>query len=419
MSRPDLRVVIAGGGIGGLCLAQGLVKLGVDVTVVERDATPTDRLQGYRFNVNPLAAGALQSCLPDERFQRILRSAGRPIKEYTFFTHRMGRLLNIKLAAGATNGSATTENLAISRVALREILLEGLGDRLRFGHAATGYRPREDGTVELELAGGERVAADLLVGADGAGSVIREQFLPHARLHDTGAFAVAVRVPMTGDVRSSVERLRDGPGLVVGPRGHSLFVAVQEFISAAEGVDEQDYVLAVFAAKREKFTFTDHPDDETAERLRDGVLNLMAGWHSTWRRLFEHADLDTLTRIGIRTSAPVDAWQPTNVTLLGDAIHSMTFFRGIGANTALRDAATLQRELAGVVEGRTDLATAVGAYEQAMRGYAFAAVKSSLMAMERAMIDSPVRSAVAKSSLRVIDRIPPLKRKAFGNMGRG
>ena len=44
-----LRVAVAGGGLGGLCLAQGLGKAGIDVTVYERDAQLAARRQGYRF----------------------------------------------------------------------------------------------------------------------------------------------------------------------------------------------------------------------------------------------------------------------------------------------------------------------------------------------------------------------------------
>jgi salicylate hydroxylase len=48
-----LHVLIIGGGIGGLTLAQGLRKSGVSVAVYERDRTATDRLQGYRVHINP------------------------------------------------------------------------------------------------------------------------------------------------------------------------------------------------------------------------------------------------------------------------------------------------------------------------------------------------------------------------------
>ena len=53
MSEKQMRVAIIGGGIGGLCLAQGLKQAGVSVAVYERDRTPTARLQGFRIHIDP------------------------------------------------------------------------------------------------------------------------------------------------------------------------------------------------------------------------------------------------------------------------------------------------------------------------------------------------------------------------------
>jgi len=52
-------VVIIGGGIGGLTLAQGLKKAGVSVAVYERDRTRTDGLQGFRVGISPDGGRAL------------------------------------------------------------------------------------------------------------------------------------------------------------------------------------------------------------------------------------------------------------------------------------------------------------------------------------------------------------------------
>src|SRR5690242_3064929 len=59
-----LHVLIIGGGIGGLCLAQGLNKAGVSVAVYERDRALDARLQGYRLNIEPAGSLALHACLP-------------------------------------------------------------------------------------------------------------------------------------------------------------------------------------------------------------------------------------------------------------------------------------------------------------------------------------------------------------------
>ncbi|NEA35699.1 FAD-dependent oxidoreductase [Streptomyces sp. SID13031] len=73
-----LRVLVIGGGIGGLCLAQGLHRAGMDVTVFERDDAPDARTQGYRLNIEPVGSEALHHCLPSALWDRFVATAGDP-----------------------------------------------------------------------------------------------------------------------------------------------------------------------------------------------------------------------------------------------------------------------------------------------------------------------------------------------------
>ena len=84
-----LHIVIIGGGIGGLTLAQGLKKSGVSAAVYERDRTRTDRLQGYRVHINPTGSLALHECLPASLFDAFVRTCGKPSQGIRFVTERM------------------------------------------------------------------------------------------------------------------------------------------------------------------------------------------------------------------------------------------------------------------------------------------------------------------------------------------
>ncbi|RSN15339.1 hypothetical protein DMB42_00235 [Nonomuraea sp. WAC 01424] len=77
MSTRPLRVVVVGG-IGGLCLAQGLHAAGIDVAVFERDTAPDARLQGYRLNIEPVGSRALHDCLPAHLWHLLVATAGDP-----------------------------------------------------------------------------------------------------------------------------------------------------------------------------------------------------------------------------------------------------------------------------------------------------------------------------------------------------
>src|SRR5215471_15453114 len=95
--RP-LRVVIIGGGIGGLALAQGLRREGISAAVYERDRSLTSRLQGYRVHISPGGSRALHECLPPHLFDAVDRTCGKPARAIHFMTEEMRPLLSIEAA---------------------------------------------------------------------------------------------------------------------------------------------------------------------------------------------------------------------------------------------------------------------------------------------------------------------------------
>jgi 2-polyprenyl-6-methoxyphenol hydroxylase-like FAD-dependent oxidoreductase len=107
------------------------------------------------------------------------------------------------------------------------------------------------------------------------------------------------------------------------------------------------------------------------------VGELTHSWHPDLRTLIALADPLSFFPITIRTSVPLPQWQTTNITLIGDAIHTMTPGRGVGANTALRDARLLCHNLTAARDGKLPLLTAIRDYETQMIGYGFDAVKKS------------------------------------------
>ena len=86
--------------------------------------------------------------------------------------------------------------------------------------------------------------------------------------------------------------------------------------------------------------------------LKDVVRRKVVRWHPVLRKLAELLDENSIATARIRSSEPVAEWETTGVTLLGDAIHSMTPYRGIGANIALQDAALLCAKLTEAAHGR-------------------------------------------------------------------
>jgi 2-polyprenyl-6-methoxyphenol hydroxylase-like FAD-dependent oxidoreductase len=141
------------------------------------------------------------------------------------------------------------------------------------------------------------------------------------------------------------------------------------------------------------------------------VRRAMKGWHADLRKLSEMIDEDGLVANPLRTSRRISAWQSTPVTLLGDAIHSMTPFQGIGANIALKDAALLCSQLIQAQRGEKDLLTAIAEYENSMRTYAFKAVDASLRSMEFAVMRKQTPGfQIAKTAMRLVNQVAKLNR---------
>ena len=178
-----LKVAVAGGGLAGLCLAQGLLKAGVDVTVYERDTELAARRQGYRLHVDAWAGLALEQCLPPESFAVFQATCGEAGTRLTVLSERLRVLSEQQRADSAGDPYApATMSTSVNRQTLREVLAAGLGDRLVFGCELTsyelaGHEAGRDG-VRLHFAGGRQAEADLLVGADGVHSAVRRQYLP-------------------------------------------------------------------------------------------------------------------------------------------------------------------------------------------------------------------------------------------------
>jgi 2-polyprenyl-6-methoxyphenol hydroxylase-like FAD-dependent oxidoreductase len=152
--------------------------------------------------------------------------------------------------------------------------------------------------------------------------------------------------------------------------------------------------------------------------LRQTVLDMIKNWHSNLQKLIREADPTTLILTNIYTSQPVEQWPTKHVTLIGDAIHSMTPARGIGANTALRDAGMLGRNLVAASHGEMTLDQAIHDYETEMLKYGFDAVLSSQKALEQsAALAKPLSLALAKTTFRFLNAVPPLKRRVFSGFG--
>jgi 2-polyprenyl-6-methoxyphenol hydroxylase-like FAD-dependent oxidoreductase len=372
-----MKVAVVGAGIGGLTLAQGLVRAGIHVSVYERDHALDSRGQGYRLHLH--AATALEACLPPDLYALCVATAGQPSTQITVMTGG----LRILRRSDVNPASLST---SVNRQTLREILAARLAGVIEFGRTCAGFSQDADG-VQIRFADGARRDADVLVGADGVGSPIRRQYLPQLEVAETGSLCVYGRTPLTEQTRPLVPAaVWNGFTAIIGG-AVGMATGVLDF---REAPDEAARRLApdvrlsavppylMWALTAQAGAFAASADDGTdAARLHAVVMRAVRRWHPDIRRLVELASVEETTLVPVWSAVPIDAWPSSRVTLLGDAVHAMSPSRGSGANTALRDAALLAAELAAAARGEKDVVRAIGDYEREMVAYGFEAVRAS------------------------------------------
>ena len=433
-----LDVMIIGGGIGGLCLAQGLHRAGLPVAVYERTEARTDWLQGYRIHINPHGSRALHDSLTPAAWQRFLDSVSFNGGGFGFVTEQLDDLLRFAGSEILPDADPADRHYGVSRISLREVLLSDLDDVVRLGKTFERYEIGADERVTAYFTDSTSATADVLIGADGANSRVRQQLLPYAERIDTGVLAVAGKHRLDGaslngaslngaglDGANLPRSLREDANMVVPAGSDFLFTAVWQpdrknlvEQTAPDGFLLDNTTAYTFWAYADKASrFPADTETQSGDRLQSLVLDRTTDWAPALRELIGGSDPATVNAIRVRSATPVKPWSTGRVTLLGDAIHNMTPMAGIGANTALRDADLLRRQLIAVASGEQDLVPALHDYEEHMRRYGFAAVKRSLSNARQAGSANRLARGAFRTVLRIIAAVPPLRRRMVASLG--
>ncbi|TMW55237.1 hypothetical protein Poli38472_013128 [Pythium oligandrum] len=365
-TQDNRRVLIIGGGIGGLCLAQGLKRQGIPSTVFERDPSVTSRSQGYRLRINNDGFDALEAYLSPKILDVFKASSAEFIPGFQFFDPKTGEpsatpppSADDKRPSGPPPSGDVTRVFSADRVVLRSVLLLGLdSNELRYDMAFESYTILENGLVEAVFENGERVTGSLLVGADGTFS----------------------RTPLTPELEIALHpALHRGTSLITSREPHvSLFMEPMRFTKgnpqdiSPELPDTKDYVYWVLISRSHNFHVAGYSSDEELLALNPAQAAELAqemtkDWDARIRALF-HCDHvgDSCGYVRVSTMPPdIGDWDAPCVTVMGDAIHAMTA-AGVGANAALMDARVLLKSIQ--TYGVAD--EAVAAYEAEMRLYA-------------------------------------------------
>jgi len=384
VSTKPLHVLIGGGGLSGLALAQGLIKDGHTCQVFERDADDSRKI-GYYLHMNADGGEALRRCLPEDLFELYAETSRRTYdrRESIVLDDQLNELSSQPHLGPPNDGMRP--HTGVHRRTLRSILRARLGDSLHPGQAVAGYKETPAG-VSVTLADGTTAEGDVLVGADGIRSAVRRQRLPGTTVIDAGVRGLGVfgRTPLTPELAGQLPpHLFDGVIIAADRKGSRLLIAVYrprqrpDEAPAAIAPDVMlepvdDYVMiSCSVAPGTLIPPAAQWSAGTSAMLREAMLGAIEGWHPTARALVAGVDLDSVFVIPFGFLEPAPPWEPSRVTLIGDAAHAMLPTLGLGANLALRDAAKLLDQLSAAARGEVGIAAAIGTYEQQMRDYVY------------------------------------------------
>ncbi len=355
--RADRRVLIAGGGIGGLTTALCLAEAGWRVSVFEQAEKFGEAGAGIQLSPNAtrvlhhlgLASALAEAAfLPQAIEFRSWQSAklinsiplGETVlKRYGFPYYHMhrGDLLDVLTAAAEQR-----PNIRLHSAAPVESFQQKTTGRSVKDPPSKEYSER----IRLSVAG-DLHYGDTLVGADGIHSGVRAALFGDEQATFTGNIAWRTLVPVELVPRG----LQKPVGTVWwGPGGHVVCYFVR-------GGALLNCVFAFGKAGWELESWTERGEYEE-------LKSDFAGWHPDIQAIIDHADRSSLYKWALYDRPPMPQWSRGAVTLLGDACHPTLPFQAQGAAMAIEDAAVLANCLA----NNGDIEAALQRYSRLRQG---------------------------------------------------
>jgi len=336
-----MKVLIAGGGIGGMAAAAALLQRGVDVEVYEQARELGE--VGAGIQISPNGNKVLDALGVFEHLRSLSCDPER--KEFRLWnTGRPWPMLSLGKKVVEAYGYPY---LTVYRPDLHQSLTDRVralkADAIHLDSGVAGCSQDERGAT-LKLRNGREVTGDVLIGADGVRSVVRNTLWGPTDPAFSGMVAWRSLIPM----ELLPEHMRASVGSTwIGPGGHAVCYPLQRsrFLN--------------FVATIEGKTW-DAPGG-SVEGTVEECLGDFKGWHE---------DVQTMIRLSPRLLKwalmqrdPIPQWTQGRISLLGDAAHATLPFLAQGAVHSIEDGMVLARCLEGV--GTADAPQALARYEAA------------------------------------------------------
>ncbi len=308
------KIIIIGGGIGGLCTAIALQNNGFDVTVYEKVKKLGEVGAGLTLWSNAIKV------LRELGVADAVICAGSKVNSSQIRASNGAMLYDAHM--GEMEAQYGEPVVAIHRAALHEILINALNpNTLKLGIDFIKFEQNEkDVTVYFD--NGESDTADLLIGADGIHSAVRKQMFPEIQLRYSGYTAWRGVVETENEAALGLTSESWGRG-------------------ARFGIVRVDRKRVYWFATRNQSM----SEQATGEQKKSKLLNIFNKWHKPIDHLLDATPAEMILQNDICDIAPFASWTNGRVTLLGDAAHPTTPNMGQGACMAMESAYVLARAL--------------------------------------------------------------------------
>jgi 5-methylphenazine-1-carboxylate 1-monooxygenase len=328
-----MKVIVVGGGIGGLSLALSLHQIGFEPHVFE--SAPAFSFLGLGINIQPHAVRELTELGLGEQ----LAANSIATAELAYF-NKHGQLIWSE-PRGLKAGYRWPQH-SIARGELQRLLLDAaltrLGaERIRTGHHLSALEPRGDGVIArfVDRATGAEVATvegDLLVGADGIHSAVRRTFSPHETLHYESIVnyrGVTVAPPYLSGATMVIAGHRDQRFVAYPVRRYADGNCLTNWICVARS-DDPMLPLEEWGVRADK----------------SPILERYAQWQFPWLDIpaLVEATQDVFVFPDVDRD-PLPQWSYGRVTMVGDAAHPMLPVGAQAGSQAIVDGRVLAASL--------------------------------------------------------------------------
>lgn len=332
MEPSSLKVAIIGAGLGGLSTAIALLQRGFNVQVYER--AHSLRPIGAGLTLFPNGLNSLAVNCPE--VVEALKQAGSQT-QMIHLKKSTGELLLSQPTQLAQQFGQPMLNIRWSR--LQEILAHALPTAtIHLNHSFDRFE-QSDTAVVAHFTNQRLIQADLLIGADGINSIVRQTLIKDGSPRYAGRLSWRAVVPFPFEILPPNEAT-----LITAPDGKNCLL-----VDAGEG-----YLFWSAGALNPDSSLS--ADPESAKRR---VLEVFSGWADPLPTIIKNTPAELIVERPICDRPPLKSWSENRVTLLGDAAHAVVPSMGQGANMAFEDAC----ELASSLAESSSIADALHAYE--------------------------------------------------------